>query len=192
MFSSYREDKYFLSRALPVLVGLITVYSLLILLSVQINAVALAILLMVIFCLINIPVAVAIVLAALLGGLHAGMDFPAILESLNDNILGGAQVGMTYIMVGAFAVALARSGILDWLAQKMTQRLNRDSVQVRNQVKWTLFFIFIVASLLSQNLIPVHIAFIPVLIPPLLNMMNKLKIFFMAFLLQKFCHKYKT
>ena len=176
MFSSYREDKYFLSRALPVLVGLITVYSLLILLSVQINAVALAILLMVIFCLINIPVAVAIVLAALLGGLHAGMDFPAILESLNDNILGGAQVGMTYIMVGAFAVALARSGILDWLAQKMTQRLNRDSVQVRNQVKWTLFFIFIVASLLSQNLIPVHIAFIPVLIPPLLNMMNKLKI----------------
>lgn len=176
MFSSYREDKYFLSRALPVLVGLITVYSLLILLSVQINAVALAILLMVIFCLINIPVAVAIVLAALLGGLHAGMDFPAILQSLNDNILGGAQVGMTYIMVGAFAVALARSGILDWLAQKMTQRLNRDSVQVRNQVKWTLFFIFIVASLLSQNLIPVHIAFIPVLIPPLLNMMNKLKI----------------
>ena len=176
MFSSYREDKYFLSRALPVLVGLITVYSLLILLSVQINAVALAILLMVIFCLINIPVAVAIVLAALLGGLHAGMDFPAILESLNDNILGGAQVGMTYIMVGAFAVALARSGILDWLAQKMTRRLNRDSVQVRNQVKWTLFFIFIVASLLSQNLIPVHIAFIPVLIPPLLNMMNKLKI----------------
>lgn len=176
MFSSYREDKYFLSRALPVLVGLITVYSLLILLSVKINAVALAILLMVIFCLINIPVAVAIVLAALLGGLHAGMDFPAILESLNDNILGGAQVGMTYIMVGAFAVALARSGILDWLAQKMTQRLNRDSVQVRNQVKWTLFFIFIVASLLSQNLIPVHIAFIPVLIPPLLNMMNKLKI----------------
>uniref|UniRef100_A5WF47 Transporter, NhaC family n=1 Tax=Psychrobacter sp. (strain PRwf-1) TaxID=349106 RepID=A5WF47_PSYWF len=131
---------------------------------------------MVIFCLINIPVAVAIVLAALLGGLHAGMDFPAILESLNDNILGGAQVGMTYIMVGAFAVALARSGILDWLAQKMTHRLNRDSVQVRNQVKWTLFFIFIVASLLSQNLIPVHIAFIPVLIPPLLNMMNKLKI----------------
>lgn len=176
MFSSYREDKYFLSRALPVLVGLITVYSLLILLSVQINAVALAILLMVIFCLINIPVAVAIVLAALLGGLHAGMDFPAILESLNDNILGGAQVGMTYIMVGAFAVALARSGILDWLAQKMTRRLNRDSIQVRNQVKWTLFFIFIVASLLSQNLIPVHIAFIPVLIPPLLNMMNKLRI----------------
>lgn len=83
---------------------------------------------------------------------------------------------MTYIMVGAFAVALARSGILDWLAQKMTISLNREGLQVQKQVKWTLFFIFIVASLLSQNLIPVHIAFIPVLIPPLLSMMNKMKI----------------
>ena len=176
MFSSYREDKYFIGKVLPVLVGMIIIYSLLMFLSVPINAVALAILLMVIFCLINIPVAVAIILAALFGGLHAGMDFPAILQSLNDNILGGAQVGMTYIMVGAFAVALSRSGILDWLAQKMTQRLNKDGAQVQTKVKWTLFLIFIVASLLSQNLIPVHIAFIPVLIPPLLSMMNKLKI----------------
>lgn len=30
--------------------------------------------------------------------------------------------------------------------------------------------------MLSQNLIPVHIAFIPILIPPLLNVMNKLKL----------------
>src|SRR5574344_1552269 len=31
-------------------------------------------------------------------------------------------------------------------------------------------------AILSQNLIPVHIAFIPILIPPLLSVMNKLKI----------------
>ncbi len=176
MLSSYREDNYFITRALPVLVSLLVIYAVLLFLAVPINAVALAILLMVVFCLIKIPVAVAIVTAALLGGLHAGMDFPTILQSLNDSILGGAQVGMTYIMVGAFAVALARSGILDWLAQKMTTSLNREGLQVQKQVKWTLFFIFIVASLLSQNLIPVHIAFIPVLIPPLLSMMNKMKI----------------
>ena len=30
--------------------------------------------------------------------------------------------------------------------------------------------------MMSQNLIPVHIAFIPILIPPLLNLMNQLKI----------------
>lgn len=31
-------------------------------------------------------------------------------------------------------------------------------------------------SMFSQNLIPVHIAFIPILIPPLLKLMNHLKV----------------
>ncbi|MGP5210476.1 Na+/H+ antiporter NhaC family protein [Psychrobacter alimentarius] len=131
---------------------------------------------MVVFCLIKIPVAVSLVSAALLGGLHAKMTMPDILQVLNDNLLSGAQVGITYIMVGAFAVALARSGILDWVAQKMASSLNREGAHVRQQVKWMLFALFIVASLLSQNLIPVHIAFIPVLIPPLLGLMNRLRL----------------
>lgn len=176
MLSAYREDRFFVSRALPVLSFLAAIYGLLWVLSIPINAVVLAIFLMVIFCLIKIPVAVSLVFAALLGGLHARMEFVDILQVLNDNLLAGAQVGITYIMVGAFAVALARSGILDWVAQKMATSLNRDGVNVRKQVKWMLFSLFIVASLLSQNLIPVHIAFIPVLIPPLLGLMNRLQI----------------
>ncbi len=176
MFSVYREDGFFMKRVLPALVVMGVVYGGLQLLSIPINAVALAILLMVVFCLLKIPVAVAIVIAALLGGLHAGMSFEAVLKALNDNLLGGAQVGMTYIMVGAFAVALARSGILEWVAQKISARLNVQGQKAQAQIKWTLFAIFIVASLISQNLVPVHIAFIPVLIPPLLGVMNKLQI----------------
>ncbi|WP_201592039.1 Na+/H+ antiporter family protein [Psychrobacter fozii] len=176
MLAAYRDDTFFLSRALPVLVALAAIYGLLSLLSIPINAVVLAIVLMVVFCLIKIPVAVSLVSAALLGGLHAQMAFPDILQVLNDNLLSGAQVGMTYIMVGAFAVALSRSGVLDWVAQKMARSLNREGAHVRKQVKWMLFILFIVASLLSQNLIPVHIAFIPVLIPPLLGLMNRLQI----------------
>ncbi len=176
MLSAYRQDTFFLNRALPVLIGLAAIYGILWLLAIPINAVVLAIALMIIFCLIKIPVAVSLVSAALLGGLHARMAFPDILQVLNDNLLSGAQVGITYIMVGAFAVALARSGILDWVAQKMAGSLNREGAHVRQQVKWMLFALFIVASLLSQNLIPVHIAFIPVLIPPLLGLMNRLRL----------------
>lgn len=176
MLSAYRQDTFFLSRVLPVLIGLAVIYGLLWMLAIPINAVVLAITLMVVFCLIKIPVAVSLVSAALLGGLHARMTMPDILQVLNDNLLSGAQVGMTYIMVGAFAVALARSGILDWVAQKMASSLNREGAHVRQQVKWMLFALFIVASLLSQNLIPVHIAFIPVLIPPLLGLMNRLRL----------------
>ena len=176
MLSAYRQDTFFLNRALPVLIGLAAIYGALWLFAIPVNAVVLAITLMVVFCLIKIPVAVSLVSAALLGGLHARMTMPDILQVLNDNLLSGAQVGMTYIMVGAFAVALARSGILDWVAQKMASSLNREGAHVRQQVKWMLFALFIVASLLSQNLIPVHIAFIPVLIPPLLGLMNRLRL----------------
>lgn len=176
MLSAYRQDTFFLNRALPVLIGLAVIYGALWLFAIPVNAVVLAITLMVVFCLIKIPVAVSLVSAALLGGLHARMIMPDILQVLNDNLLSGAQVGMTYIMVGAFAVALARSGILDWVAQKMASSLNREGVHVRQQVKWMLFALFIVASLISQNLIPVHIAFIPVLIPPLLGLMNRLRL----------------
>ena len=42
--------------------------------------------------------------------------------------------------------------------------------------KYLLIFILVIISIMSQNLIPVHIAFIPILIPPLLKVMNKLKI----------------
>ncbi|WP_201510390.1 Na+/H+ antiporter NhaC family protein [Psychrobacter alimentarius] len=176
MLSAYRQDTFFLNRALPVLIGLAAIYGALWLFAIPVNAVVLAITLMVVFCLIKIPVAVSLVSAALLGGLHAKMTMPDILQVLNDNLLSGAQVGITYIMVGAFAVALARSGILDWVAQKMASSLNREGAHVRQQVKWMLFALFIVASLLSQNLIPVHIAFIPVLIPPLLVLMNRLRL----------------
>lgn len=39
-----------------------------------------------------------------------------------------------------------------------------------------LILIITIIAMMSQNLIPVHIAFIPILIPPLLHLMNKLKI----------------
>ena len=43
--------------------------------------------------------------------------------------------------------------------------------------RWLLIVgILLIAAICSQNLIPVHIAFIPVLVPPLLKVMNHLKL----------------
>ena len=44
------------------------------------------------------------------------------------------------------------------------------------KVKYLLLGILLIAAIFSQNLIPVHIAFIPVLVPPLLRVMNHLKL----------------
>lgn len=170
------KDIFFRRRALPVLGLFAAVYLVSLAVGYHINAVVLSIVLMIALCLLRVPVAIALIAAALMGGLHSGMATTEAIAALNDNLLIGAQVGITYIMIGAFAVALARSGILDLLTQKIVARTGGNEAKTNSRIRWTLFLIFIVASLLSQNLVPVHIAFIPVLIPPLLGVMNKLRI----------------
>lgn len=142
--------------------------------SMSMNSVLLAIGLMIAMCSLNIPVPVALISGALIGALNSGMSVQDSLAAVNDNLGGGAQVGITYVMIGAFAVALARSGILDVLAKKVTQAVN-GGVSAKS-LKWGLFGIFAIASVMSQNLIPVHIAFIPVMIPPLLATFNHLQL----------------
>lgn len=166
---------FLLKRALPTLIIIVAIYLLSLLLGIHINAVALTIILMVTFCLIKMPVPIALIMAALLGGLQSGLSFGDSLAAFNENLLSGAQIGITYIMIGAFAVALARSGLLELLAAKITKKIDSNTVTAHKSIKWTLFIIFAVAALMSQNLVPVHIAFIPILIPPLIHIMNELK-----------------
>ncbi|MGP9691971.1 Na+/H+ antiporter NhaC family protein [Psychrobacter sp. AOP30-A2-5] len=166
---------FLLKRALPTLIIIVAIYLLSLLLGIHINAVALTIILMVTFCLIKMPVPIALIMAALLGGLQSGLSFGDSLAAFNENLLSGAQIGITYIMIGAFAVALARSGLLELLAVKITKKMDSNTVTAHKSIKWTLFIIFAVAALMSQNLVPVHIAFIPILIPPLIHIMNELK-----------------
>ncbi|WP_410216436.1 Na+/H+ antiporter family protein [Paracoccus sp. (in: a-proteobacteria)] len=169
-------DEFRRKRVLPVLLPLAALYATAALSGLHINAVVLTIGVMIALCLLRLPVAIALVSAAVLGGLHAGLTMTETLAALNDNLLPGAQVGMTYIMVGAFAVALARSGLLDLLAAKISGRLGTGEAAASKSVRWSLLLVLCAASVLSQNLIPVHIAFIPVLIPPLLGVMNRLRI----------------
>lgn len=155
---------------------LLVAYAVTRLVGYHVNAVVLTILLMIALCLARVPVAIALISAGMLGALHAGVSTADALTAFNDNLLIGAQVGLTYVMIGAFAVALARSGLLEMLASAISRRLGSDVTTTGRAVKWGLFALFVVASLLSQNLVPVHIAFIPILIPPLLGVLDRLRI----------------
>lgn len=163
-------------RVLVMVVAAAVVYGLSVVTGYRINAVVLTILLMILLCLARVPVAIALIVAAMLGSLHAGRSLADGLASFNDNLLVGAQVGLTYVMIGAFAVALARSGLLERLAQAISGRLGTDIEATGRSVKWGMFAMFVAAALMSQNLVPVHIAFIPVLIPPLLGVLNRLRV----------------
>ncbi|KAA8983672.1 Na+/H+ antiporter family protein [Halospina sp. K52047b] len=141
------------------------------------NAVVLAILVMVSLSLARVSVVFALIVATLVGGLWAGMPINEILSAFNDGLGGGAKVALSYAVLGAFAVALSRSGITQLLSRKAIERLHLDGgIPHRQRIILMVLGVLLAAAVSSQNLIPVHIAFIPVLVPPLLKFMNHLQL----------------
>lgn len=125
----------------------------------------------------RVPVVFALVIGAITGGLLAGLGLQGTLEAFNNGLGGGAKIALAYGILGAFALALARSGLPDLLAYKMIKALTGQSnPKAEKRIKFLLFFTVAIAAVCSQNLIPVHIAFIPVLIPPLLVVFNHLNL----------------
>lgn len=143
------------------------------------NSVVIAILVMCGLSLSRVPVVMALIIASLVGGLSAGLDFDTTMKAFNDGIGGGAKIALAYAVLGAFALALAKSGLPDLLAYKLVSRLKQDaSVDSKNvsKVKYMILSAMLVSAMLSQNAIPIHIAFIPILVPPLLLAMNRLNL----------------
>ena len=125
----------------------------------------------------RVPVVFALIIGAVTGGLLAGLGLQGTLEAFNDGLGGGAQIALAYGVLGAFALALARSGLPDLLAYKLIKALKGDATaSAQKKVKMLLFVTVALAAVCSQNVLPVHIAFIPVLIPPLLSVFNHLKL----------------
>lgn len=132
------------------------------------NPVLISVVVMVGLSLFKLNVLLALIVAAIVGGLVAGMPLIDTLETLIGGMGGNAETALNYILLGALAAAIHQTGA----AKIVTQRLSRS---IRGTGR-TLIFIIAFISMFSQNLIPVHIAFIPILIPPLISVFNKLKI----------------
>ncbi|MGM0983459.1 MAG: Na+/H+ antiporter family protein [Pseudomonadota bacterium] len=141
------------------------------------NAVIIAVLVMVGLSLARVSVVFALVVGALVGGLVGGLSIEATLAAFNDGVGGGAKVALAYATLGAFAVAISRSGLPDLLAKRLIALLGQEAtVDRKAMVKYLLLGAVLLVAISSQNLIPVHIAFIPILIPPLLKVMNQLRL----------------
>lgn len=141
------------------------------------NAVVIAIAVMFILSLARVSVVLTLVISAIIGGLVAGLSLSQTVEAFNTGLGDGAEVALAYAVLGAFALALSKSGLPDLLAHKLIGLLGFEaSKNQEKKVKYLLLTILLIAAIFSQNLIPVHIAFIPVLVPPLLKVMNHLKL----------------
>lgn len=141
------------------------------------NPVLVSVAIMLILSALRLNVVFSLVISATVGGFMAGMDGNAVMKAFNSGLTNGAQIAFSYAMLGAFSIAISRSGITELLAQQLFKRLKKETTPKNVLVfKYVLIVILTLAAISSQNVIPVHIAFIPVLIPPLLPLFDKLKL----------------
>lgn len=134
----------------------------------MLNPVIVAVVLLCVLCLLKVNILFAMLISLFAGGMVGGLGLMGTMSSLLTGFGSNAETALAYVLLGTFATAMATTGIVDILGQKLTKAIGDK--------KMVLLFSLVVIACLSQNAIPVHIAFIPILIPPMLILMNKLKI----------------
>ena len=132
------------------------------------NPIIISVVLLCVLCVLRINVLLAIIISAIAAGFAGGMDIEKIMHTFISGMGGNSETALSYILLGAFAAAMTHTGLAPILAKKIAN--------VVCGKKFVLLFIITLLAIASQNLIPVHIAFIPILIPPLLSVMNMLKL----------------
>lgn len=132
------------------------------------NPVAISVIVLCVLCLLRINVLFSLMISAIIAGTLAKMDISKIMDLFISGMGQNSETALSYILLGALAAAMTHTGLTQVLSVKITNFIKDN--------RYLLIGILVLISIMSQNLIPVHIAFIPILIPPLLPLMNKLKI----------------
>lgn len=131
------------------------------------NPIVLSVLVLSVLCLFKLPVLGALLLAALTAGIAGGSSFAETMSIFVGGMGGNANTALSYILLGALAYTINKTGAASILAKKISTIVKGN--------KFLLSVIIILVSVASGTIIPIHIAFIPILIPPLLLLMNKMK-----------------
>lgn len=141
------------------------------------NPVVISVCVMLALALMRVNVVVALTFSAIVGGLVSGMELNQAISAFESGLGGGATIALSYAMLGTFAVAISRSGITDLLANSVIKRIHgKENASASTGLKYAVLVALVLVTMSSQNMIPVHIAFIPILIPPLLGVFAKLNL----------------
>lgn len=141
------------------------------------NAVIVAVLVMLVLSLLRVNVVFALVAGALAGGMTGGLGINETVSVFTDGLGGGANIAISYALLGGFAVAISYTGIPNLLVDFVIRLVGKEKDSRKKALsKALIVFSILIMACFSQNLIPIHIAFIPILIPPLLKVMTELGI----------------
>ena len=132
------------------------------------NPIVVSVIVLCALCLFRVNVLFALMISSIVAGALAKMPIQKIMNLFISGMGQNSETALSYILLGALAAAMTHTGLTKILSIKIANFIKGN--------KYLLIGILVLISIMSQNLIPVHIAFIPILIPPLLPLMSKLKI----------------
>ena len=136
--------------------------------SILFNPVLASVVVLCVLCLCKLNVLMSLIISALTGAVLAGISIPDAMTTLCDGFGANAGTALAYIFLGTFAGAVADTGLADIMSKKLSRIMGKSGT--------ILLLILAGVACLSQNLVPVHIAFIPIMIPPMLTLFNKMKV----------------
>ncbi|MFR8927220.1 Na+/H+ antiporter NhaC family protein [Peptoniphilus senegalensis] len=131
------------------------------------NAVVLSVIILAALCLAKVPVFFSLMISAVCAGLISGVGITDTMELLIGGMGNNAETALSYILLGSLAYCMQETGAADIMAKKIGSLVKDNKI--------LLCAIIIVIAMAAETIIPIHIAFIPILIPPLISHMNKMK-----------------
>lgn len=131
------------------------------------NAVVLSVIILAALCLAKVPVFFSLMISAVCPGLFSGTGITETMKLLIGGMGNNAETALSYILLGSLAYCMQETGAADIMAKKIGSLVKDNKI--------LLCAIIIVIAIAAETIVPIHIAFIPILIPPLISHMNKMK-----------------
>ncbi|EPZ0224424.1 Na+/H+ antiporter family protein [Campylobacter jejuni] len=132
------------------------------------NPIIISVVLMTLLCLFRFNVLLSLLISALVAGVFSHLELVDTMNILISGMKENLKTALSYILLGAIAAAISKTNLTAYLIKIVSHFISHK--------KYLLLLSIALISCFSQNLIPIHVAFIPLLIPPLLSLFSKLKI----------------
>ena len=132
------------------------------------NPITVSVIVMCGLCLLKLNVILSLIIAACVAGFASGtMGLADIFGNIISGMNGNGENALAYLLLGTFAAALADTGLATLLSQGISK--------VVKGRKLVLLISLALIGCISGTIVPIHIAYIPILFPSLLKTMNSMK-----------------
>lgn len=136
--------------------------------DILLNPIIISVIMMCVLCLLKVNVLFSLLIAAITGGVFAGLGLSETIKMLVEGMGGNAEMALSYILLGTFAAALGKIGITNILSNALGKFAKGKRI--------ILLILLAISAILAETIIPIHIAFIPILLPSLIGIMNEMQL----------------